>query len=271
MQNSFITEEQYDALQQLVKKCMGIMLAAGSVEEIDGGIEVKPGDANFVTVFDKKVQDTAINGLKEIYPDAVFFAEEKQNSADDIFSQRCFVIDPIDGTTNFIHDYKGSSLSIAMLKNGVPVMGIIANPYKNEIFTAFKGCGAYLNGKKISVADRPLDKALFAFGASPYNKATLGDKGFKLAHKIFMRTADIRRSGSAAIDLADVACGRLDAFFECLLSPWDFAAGAVLITEAGGILTDFEGNAPDFTHPTPVLCANKTLHKEFLDIIQKEF
>jgi len=254
----------------LVRQQGQYMKSAHDVESGSDNIKVKPGDANFVTVYDEGVQNNLIEGLKKIIPDAVYFAEEKDNSTVDTTKGFCFIIDPIDGTTNFIHDMGASAISVGLMKDGEPYAGIIYDPYRDEMFCAEAGCGAFLNGRKIHVSDRPLEKTLFSFGSSPYNKTTLGEKGFAIAKRMFLKTADIRRSGSAAIDIACVACGRTDAFFETVLSPWDYAAGITLIREAGGIITDFNGNNLSLNTPSSFVCSNRVIYKQFISIITEE-
>lgn len=244
------------------------MLSAHDLESDSLCISEKYGTANFVTAFDVKVQEMLISGLCEIVPDAHFLAEEKDNSSIDVTNGFCFIIDPIDGTANFIHDLQASAVSIGFFYNGEPVFSVIYDPYRREMFYAAKGEGAYCNGKHIHVSERTLDKAMTVFGTSPYDRDTLGEISFALAKNLYMKTADLRRTGAAAIDICNVACGRMDIFFEVILSPWDFAGGWLIITEAGGKLTDFSGNTPDFSKPSSVLCTNGSLHKEALEIIK---
>ena len=145
-------------------------------------------------------------------------------------------MDPVDGTTNLIHDYRCSAVSIALCENRRPVAGLIWQPYMQEMFYAEAGRGATMNGKEIHVSETPFDKALVAFGTAPYH-TELAEKSMELALAYLHSCADVRRSGSAAIDLAYLACGRHDAFFELNLKPWDYAAGSLIVQEAGGVVT----------------------------------
>ncbi|MBE6716846.1 MAG: inositol monophosphatase [Ruminococcaceae bacterium] len=258
-----------DYLVELIRSCGEYMLSAGDVEDEKGNIKAKSGDADFVTVFDEGVQQKLINGIKDKLPDAEFFAEEKDNFAEDTKKGICFVIDPIDGTTNFIHSLNASAISVAMLVDGEIVLGIIYDPYRDELFSAKKGKGAYCNAEKISVSSRSLGDSLISFGTTPYKKKEYAGKGFSVAENIFRNCADIRRSGSAAIDMANVACGRLDGFFECVLSPWDYAAGSLIVREAGGKVTDFDGNELTFSEPSSLLCSNNTVHDKLTALINK--
>ena len=248
----------------IIKQAGEIMLSATNVEIA----EVKQGDVNYVTFYDKKVQDFLIENLKKAFPNAYFIAEEKDNDNNALFSDLCFIIDPIDGTTNFIRDYKSSSISIGVFSRGEGVFGAILNPYLNELYTAEKGKGAFLNGKKIAVSNKPLENAIYAFGSSPYYKSELAEKTFNVAKALFLTCTDIRRSGSAALDFCHVASGRIDLFFECRLSPWDFAAGSIIVKEAGGMITDMDGNELDFSSPQSILCSNGAIHKKALNIVK---
>ncbi len=252
-----------------MRECGKIMLSAHDVEKENGAVEVKEGAANFVTRYDKAVQDKLIGGLSERFPEASFLAEEKDNSDSTASCALLFVIDPIDGTTNFIHDMRCSVISVGVFSYGKPLFGTVYNPYYDELFTAAAGAGAYLNGKKIAVSARPISTALVSFGTAPYYREKYSDRVFNAAKKVFMQCADIRRSGSAAYDICCVACGRTDAFFEVLLSPWDYAAGSIIISEAGGKCTTFDGGEPSICSPSSFVCSNSLIHKQISDFVKE--
>ena len=149
------------------------------------------------------------------------------------------------------------------------MFGAIYDPYLDELFTAERGKGAYLNGKKIQVSDRPMELCVAAYGTAPYYRDTLADATFSMCRDVFMACADVRRCGSAALDLAYMAAGRNDLFFEVVLSPWDIAAGALLITEAGGIITDMQGSPIDLSKPCSVIAANKQAYGSLLEIAKR--
>jgi myo-inositol-1(or 4)-monophosphatase len=256
-----------ERLSDIVRNAGKIMLGVSGVDS-DEDVCQKNGDANYVTVFDLKVQNYIMSEVKSLFTDAVFIAEEKENDPTVLQGDHCFIIDPIDGTTNFIRNYKQSSISLAMVSKGETVIGIVYNPYLDELFSAVRGDGAFMNGAPISVSDRKLSEAVIGYGTSPYYKDELGKKTFEAAHTVFRNCADLRRTGSAAIDLANVAMGRIDGFFELRLSPWDIAAGYVIIKEAGGLVTDFSGNDIDFTAPSAVVAASVTLHSDLLNLIK---
>lgn len=263
------TDKKLELFKELILDCGNFMISASFDENDSSDVMKKAGDADFVTVYDKGVQERLITGLLELFPDARFFAEEKENFAEDTAKGLCFVIDPIDGTTNFIHNLGASTISVGALYEGKPVFGCVYDPYRNDLFIAIDGKGAYKNGERISVSDRDLDTSVIAFGTTPYRKKEYASKGFEIAENIFCNCADIRRSGSAALDMANIACGKLDGFFECILSPWDYMAGTVLIREAGGVVTDFKGVDIGFSEPSPVLCSNGIIQNKLLALINR--
>ena len=265
MQNTTLTEN----LIRLMKEAGDIILSAHKTSHVDDGVTVKPGTANFVTEYDVRVQEFLIAGIRRLLPTATFIAEEKENDPAVLESDYCFVIDPIDGTTNFIHDYRHSSISLAMISKGETVFGAVYDPYLAEIFSAAKGQGAYLNGERISVSDRPFSLAVAAYGTCPYYKDTLARKTFDLAHDVFLATSDLRRPGSAALDLAYLAAGRNDVYFEFILSPWDYAAGELILREAGGIATTLDGEPLTLERPCPVFAGTPTTHGDLLRLAQK--
>lgn len=237
---------------EIVKECGEIILSAkrDSME-----IDSKQGAGNFVTVYDKKVQDTLFEKLKKILPDAVFIGEE---GASEKLPEKgyAFIIDPIDGTANFIKDRHASSISVALLKDGEPFIGVVYDPYFKELFYAEKGKGAFLNQTPIKVSDDDLSDGLVLFGTSPYYRE-LTEATFKKAYELFEKAADLRRSGSAALDLCSLAAGRAEVFFEMRLSPWDYAAASLIVSEAGGIISDIDGNPLRFDIPCSVYAKNK--------------
>ena len=260
-------QNNVERLSEIVRNAGKIILDVNGVDS-GGGICEKSGDANYVTVFDVKVQNYLMNEIQAIFPDAVFMAEEKDNDPEVLQAECCFVIDPIDGTTNFIRNYKQSSISLAMISKGEVVCGIVYNPYLDELFSASANNGAFLNGKQIHVSSRALSEAVIGYGTSPYYKEELSQSTFDNAYAVFMKCADLRRTGSAAIDLANVAAGRIEGFFEMRLSPWDIAAGYLLIKEAGGVMTDLEGEKIEFSSPSSVVAGSKAIHNDILGLIR---
>ncbi|MGN1115401.1 MAG: inositol monophosphatase family protein [Candidatus Ornithomonoglobus sp.] len=250
-----------EKLLELIKETKKIALDRGSANDVT----VK-GLADFVTKVDMGVQEFLRPRLAELYPEVQFMSEEKDNSDID-FGGKVWVLDPIDGTTNLIHDYKMSAVSLGMVDNGIPVMGVVYNPFTEELFYAQKGKGAFLNGKAVKVTNADtLAKSLISVGTSPYRKE-LADKNFDIIKKLFTASEDIRRCGSAALDLCYTACGRIDGFFERNLKPWDYSAGITILREAGGMVTDMEGNEPSYQVPSDIVATNGIIHDEMMKIL----
>ncbi len=258
-------------------------LAILSANDIESDLLIKAGDDNFATAWDIATQHRLISELSALVPDALFLAEEEADEADAAShaftdtvpeSGRCFVIDPIDGTTNFMHGMCHSAISVALIENGVTVFGCVYNPWLGECFHATLGGGAFIRRKcgsafadePISVSSRHLADSLVAFGTTPYDK-THAEATFGLVCDFFRICRDVRRCGSAALDVCYVAAGRYDAFFELTLSPWDFASGALILREAGGILTDMKGSPIATAEKSSVLAANPACHTEALALI----
>lgn len=246
-----------EKIADAVRECGEIMLKA---DRSGNYIDEKGGHANFVTVYDKKVQTELKERLFEILPEAVFVGEEDDMHAS-INKGLAFIVDPIDGTTNFIKDYNTSAISVGLTNDGQPYMGVVYNPYLNEMFTAEKGKGAYLNGKQIQVSKQPLSNGIVLFGTAPYYEA-LSKKSFQMAYDYFKKALDVRRSGSAALDLCTIAAGRAELFFELKLSPWDYAAGSLIVKEAGGIVTTVEGTTITLDKPCSILATNRVVAME---------
>ena len=215
----------------------------------------KEGHANFCTETDEKIQAFLIEKLKEVVPEASFLGEE---DGQDVFTEKmsqgyCFVLDPIDGTSNFIYAYRPSVVSVALLKDGKAYMGVIYNPYDDMMFTAVNGQGAYLNGERIMSSELPLSDSLSVFGTAPYY-TELQDKTFEIAKKLLPLCVDLRRSGTAAWDMCCVAMGRCGLYYELRIQLWDYAAAALIASEAGCTLTDVSGKPLSYKGPTSVIC-----------------
>ena len=203
--------------------------------------ERKTDRRDVVTEYDRRVQELLIRRFSEAIPDARFFCEENDRH-DDLHAEHVFIIDPIDGTMNFVHGLHHSCISAAYMSRGELRAAAICNPYVNELFTAVKGTGAFLNGRPIRVTDAPLSETLVCCGTTPYNP-DLADRCFGLMKKAFLAGLDIRREGAAALDLCTVAAGRAGVFFELGLSLWDYAAGKLIVEEAGGMCRTLDGAA----------------------------
>ena len=205
--------------------------------------------------------------MNDIIPGSNIITEETERN-DFCLDRPTWILDPVDGTTNLLHGYGHSAVSLALFMDGKALAGWIYNPRSNEMFTGEAGKGACLNGEKIQVSSNSLlEDCLISFGTTPYDRRRAKET-FSIIEHIFMECQEIRRSGSAALDLAYVACGRTDGFFELCLQPWDFAAGLLILEEAGGKLTDWEGKRPDSISQSGIIASNGLIHDILLKHIK---
>ena len=226
------------------------------------------GVADYVTDVDLAVQSFIRKKLGLLYPDIQFMGEEMDNREVDL-NAPLWVLDPVDGTTNLIHDYRSSAVSLAILEHGEPVFGIIYQPYLKEMYRAQKGGGSFCNGEPIHVSNAStLEESLIVIGTSPYEKNLAGEL-FPIFRRIFEKSQDIRRSGSAAIDLANVAAGRAEGFFEKNLKLWDYAAGMLLVREAGGRMLDWNGCELEARRVSGVVAGNASVAGLLIEQIKK--
>jgi len=205
-----------------------------------GNLEVRSKRANdFVTQVDRAAEEAIIEVVRKSYPDHGFLAEESGEAG--AGAETIWVIDPLDGTTNFIHGFPQYCVSIGVQHRGAMAHAVVYDPVKNELFTASKGGGAFLNDRRVRVTKcTRLGEALVGTGF-PFKELGRMDLYLKQLRKMMASSSGVRRAGAAALDLAYVACGRLDAFWELGLSPWDMAAGALLVQEAGGLVGGLRG------------------------------
>ncbi|MBS6395783.1 MAG: inositol monophosphatase [Clostridiales bacterium] len=244
----------YDKILELVHSARSIIFN----EELAHAVTVK-GAADYVTKVDVAVQEYMREELGRLTPHVILLSEEQENQNLDPDSSY-WILDPIDGTTNLIHDYQMSAVSLGLYEQGQMVFGVVYNPFTDETFHAVRGQGAYLNGRPIHVSHREaFDTCIIAFGSSPYQKER-ADMLFPIFQKIFVATADFRRSASAALDLCYVAAGRVDAYLELTLNPWDYAAGALILQEAGGKLTDWDGREVTYLKGSSVLACTPEIY-----------
>ena len=231
----------------------------------DLGIEEK-GKQNFVTEVDKKAEQILVRGLEKLLPESGFIAEEGTSvKRGETYN---WVIDPVDGTTNFIHGVFPFAISVGLTENDEVVAGIVYEFGLNEYFYAWKGGGAWLNGEAIHVSGASTIGASLIATGFPYTNFTYINEFLKSMDFFMKNSHGLRRLGSAATDIAYVACGRYDGFYEYGLNPWDIAAGILLVKEAGGEISDFKGDR-DPLFSEHIICANKNNFKEFQSSIQK--
>ena len=243
------------------KAARGLVRDFGEIENLQVS---KKGPADFVTTADKKAEEVLVAGLTKARPRFGFLLEEggKIEGAD---TSNRWIIDPLDGTTNFLHGIPHFSISIALERDGEPVAGVIYEPITDQMFWAEKGQGAYLNGRRIRVSARHrLEESLFATGI-PFAGKQDHDRFLSQLKAVMAVSAGVRRFGSAALDLAYVAAGRYEGFWEFGLHPWDIAAGIVLVREAGGFVTDIGGGG--MMESGEILAANDSLHGPLLKIL----
>ena len=225
------------------------------------------GPNDFVTEVDQATEQAIIEVLKQAYPTHAFLGEESGASAnlhDD--NEFVWIIDPLDGTTNFLHGFPQYCVSIALQHRGQITQAVVYDPTRNDLFTATKGAGAYLNDKRIRVTKRDrLADSLIGTGF-PFREMAGLEQYIEMFRVMSPRCAGLRRPGAAALDLAYVAAGRLDGFFEKGLKPWDMAAGSLLITEAGGIMGTFQGDS-DYLYKGDAIAGNPKVFAQMITLL----
>jgi len=227
---------------------------------------VRKAHSDFVSEVDGAAEEAIIKTLLDAYPDHSILAEESGRSGDANKSDYQWIIDPLDGTTNFLHGFPKYGVSIALLHRGVLSQAVVYDPVSDELFTASRGSGAFLNDHRIRVSKRvQLGESLIGTGF-PFRDFTHIEAYLAMFKDIIPRTAGIRRPGSAALDLAYVAAGRYDGFWETGLAPWDIAAGCLLILEAGGMVSDLEGNG-HYLKSGQVVAGNPKIFVQLLQVI----
>ncbi len=226
------------------------------------------GINDLVSYVDKTAEDLIISSLKKILPDSGFIAEEGTEKREDNKLQ--WIIDPLDGTTNFVHGVPCFCVSIALMENDEVVIGVIYEINLDECFYAYKGGASYLNGNEIKVSQADaLSKSLIATGF-PYTKFERKSAYMDVFEYMMHNTHGLRRLGSAAADIAYVACGRFEAFYEYGLKPWDVAAGVIIVKNAGGNISDFKGG-DDYIFGADFIASNQNVFDEFLGVVKEKF
>lgn len=247
----------------MINKMIEIVREASKLMTADITIEQKGNDSNYVTSADVNVQRYLEEHLPRLIPGSTFLGEEDDEQV--IESEYIWVVDPIDGTANFIRGLGASAISVGLVKEQKPYLGVIYEPYKDEMYWAERGKGAFLNGKPIHVSDRDFKHATICSAASLYNK-DFAQPCFNIIQKVYYQSDDFRRFGAAAIELAYLAAGRIELYFEIRLFPWDMAAGQVIIEEAGGIVEYLHEDGLPLDRPTGIIAAN---NKENFDKLRE--
>lgn len=256
--------EMLAEVKEIVTRAGNMVLFATGDKEI----REKSGHQDLVTKYDAAVQRLLEHDLLELLPGAGFLGEEELGS--DVHADReyVFIVDPIDGTTNFVKGFPHCGVSVALARRGQIVLGVVYDPYLGEMFTAELGKGARLNGRSLHVSDASLEDGVSVFGTSPYYRQ-YADVTFRIARRLFDRNLDIRRMAAATLDLCYLAAGRVDCYFECLLSPWDYAAGGLIAAEAGAVVTNLAGGPLRFDRKCSLAAANPRCHRELLRIARE--
>ncbi|MFN7692692.1 MAG: inositol monophosphatase family protein [Burkholderiales bacterium] len=225
------------------------------------------GVNDFVTEVDHAAEAVIIKTLLEAYPQHAILAEESGKEHGNQQSDYQWIIDPLDGTTNFIHGLPIYAVSIALAHRGVVQQAVVYDPTRNDLYHASKGRGAYLNDRRLRVSKRTRLKDALVGTGFPFRKGDNFKRYLKLFEDVMMQTAGVRRPGAASLDLCYVAAGYYDAFFETGLSPWDVAAGSLIITEAGGLVGNFTGES-DFMHQREVLAGTPKIYAHLVPLLQ---
>jgi myo-inositol-1(or 4)-monophosphatase len=230
-----------------------------------GALKIQSKTFNdFVSEVDRSAEQAIIDTIRDGYPDHGFLGEESGKS--NIEADNIWIIDPLDGTTNFLHNFPQYCVSIALQQKGVLTQAVIYDPVRNDLFTATKGRGAFLNDKRIRVTNRTKLQASLISTGFPFRDFTHLDTYLAMLKDMIKNTTGIRRPGSAALDLAYVAAGFTDGFFEINLSTWDIAAGGLLVQEAGGMVGDFEGNE-SWLRTGNIVAANAKVFSQMLQVL----
>lgn len=223
------------------------------VHSVCGNITEKSSHIDVVTQYDTAVEAFLRRELLKLMPEAGFLGEE--SAREEGSTQWTFIVDPIDGTANFVRDFGHSNISVALAKNGVSEYGVVYNPYRGELFAAQRGKGAFCNSRPIRVSSSDPAHGILLCGSTAYDRE-LTDRHFAIMRALYDRVGDFRRLGAAALDLCYVAAGRAEVFYECRLRPWDIAAGSLILTEAGGTVTQMDGTALNVLQNCSVFATN---------------
>lgn len=241
--------------------------AGNALVERKGADQIQEKAASdFVTALDFAVQNTICTQLAARWPEIQFMGEEKDNSDID-FSRPYWVLDPVDGTTNLIHNFNHSVISLALVINREPQFGVVYNPYYNEEFTGVLNGGAYLNGEPIQVSKAgSLREALVFVGTAPYRRHEM-EENFLRIMRVYRSSHDVRRFGCTALELCYLACGRADGYFEFGTKPWDIAAGWLILREAGGEAVSVDGTRPPLDQESAIVATNGNFTEELRNLM----
>lgn len=267
----------YNAIVELVYSARKIALD----KALGSSVSMK-GDNDYVTAVDTGISDYIKKGLKEIAPQAAFVTEEE---SEHVSAGERFILDPIDGTTNLMRGYNKSSISLGYYKDGAVQFGVVYDPYTCELFFAVRGKGAHLynarNGLSallrvgvesytknvLRVSDLPHERAIVEFGAGSTNKG-VAEESFAIGKEVFLHCSDLRRICSSALSVCYIAAGRIDGYFERKIKAWDYAAGALILEEAGGRISQWSGQPLPFAEPSTILAGNRDTYDYLLTVLK---
>ncbi|MDR0889686.1 MAG: inositol monophosphatase [Oscillospiraceae bacterium] len=255
----------------MLEQMIEIVRNAGEIlrgaQNITRDVREKTSHLDLVTAYDLQVQEQLRRDLLALLPEAGFFGEEDE-SHDIEGKTAVFIVDPIDGTTNFIRNLHHSCISVGLQVDGKMEYAVVFNPYYDEMFSARRGKGAFLNGARIFAANRPMRESLLLFGSAIYYRESL-PATVRLVQELLPRTLDFRRGGSAALDLCYIAAGWGDVLFECCLSPWDYAAGSLIASEAGAVVTALDGSPLRFHEKCSIAAGGAQAHSELCELARR--
>lgn len=254
-----------DRMTEIVRRAGDLVRSADE----DRGVREKTGPRDLVTRYDTMVQDFLRRELTALLPEAAFMAEEGFEESNLSGAEWRFIVDPIDGTTNFVQGYRNSAVSVGLMHRGRMEYAVVHNPLDGETYTARRGGGAFRNGRPIRTADHDLEHSILIFGTALYYPE-LTERTLRIFNRVFPLVQDVRRFGSAALDLCYVAAGKAGVFFECRLCPWDYAAGSLIASEAGCLVTNLDGGPLDLDRKDSVLAGSPLAWRQFLKALQTE-
>ena len=250
-----------ESIIPIVREASGLMVRSGF------DVMEKGSSVNLVTSSDLAVQHFLVDRLSALIPGGGFICEEED--LDDESKEYTWIIDPIDGTANYARGISDCCISVALAKGGEVISGVVYSPWRNELYSAEKGCGAYLNGKRLQVSSRPFSDAIFCTAMSTYRKE-FAKACSDIIFDVYMRSNDVRRFGSAAIELCLLAAGHMELYFEMRLQPWDYAAASLILSEAGGVSCGFDGKPMSLHEPSMTIAANcESSLLELLRVVHK--
>lgn len=261
-------------LEQLTQQTIAVVKSASAFIQLEATLfkqeKIEYKDVNnLVSYVDKEAEKMLVTGLREILPEAGFITEEGTTGQAPDLDALNWIIDPLDGTANFVHGLPVYCVSVGLARGTEPLLGVIHEPNRDELFYGWKQGGAWCNGQRLSISRaQHLGESLLATGF-PYYRFDKHDRYMKILEVLMQKTHGLRRMGAAAVDLAYVAAGRFDGFYEYNLNSWDMAAGALLVLEAGGVVTDFSG-ADNYLFGGDIV-AGSPVHPELLGVIKEIF